>query len=127
MLKKDKAGKFWSCIATGKANVRYFVGKKVYPPKFLREAHYGLLVFKDYNDAINFKESRCDNNIVVREVETGRPKKILPTVCILEDLSQGHLFRQFRGWPWGTEMVSWVKVLKKTPIYWTPSGRRPGK
>ena len=111
---KDGQRKYWSCVAAGKAKVRYFVGKKIVPPSVLSRKGYGLLVFARLQDAINFNPDMYGFEKYICEVDVGTPKP-LRARCIMYELKLGHLKISSRSeWPDGTLMVPWVKLPNKT-------------
>ena len=112
VLKKDKSGRYWSCIVNGLARVRYRVGEKAVAPSWLKRKGYGLLVFSDKRVAEDFRRHRTDY-CVVREVEVGKSKDQLPWSCYVGDLAKGVFYVNSMEWPMGTMMVPWVKVLRR--------------
>jgi len=113
VLRKDKQGKYWSCVVTGKARVRYFTDRKINPPNFLKQKGYELLVFKSWRYAESFSPiGRLHSTKVIYEVEVGTPKRI-PVRCYAFELSNGELVRSDCVWPAGTMMVPWVRLLPR--------------
>jgi len=113
VLRKDKQGKYWSCVAKGKARVRYFVNRKINPPSFLKRKGYELFVFKSQRYAENFSPSNMLGGKVICEAEVGALKP-LPIRCNTFELSNGQLVESANpAWPIGTRMVPWVRLLPR--------------
>ena len=111
VLRRDRNRKYWSCVVGGRARVRYFVGERVMSPNFLRKRGYELLVFSDKLYAESFRQGRT--NCVIREVRVGKPKMFMPIILNTWDLDRGSFTPGAGGWPTGTRMVPWVKLLRK--------------
>jgi len=112
VLRKDKQSLVSAC-ATGKAKVVYEKNKKAYPPDWLREKGYGLLVFKTRQQARNWKNSDFPFSaflISINKVIIGPETKLKP-ICNSSYIKKGKLKKVPYNWPKGTKMVEWVKLL----------------
>ena len=92
----------------GKMKVKYEIGKVSRPPKFLRNKHYGLLCFKDYERALIFSIS---SNIILK-CYCKSVRKVLPSRLDYFNLYRGKIRKVESFWPDETLMTPWIKPLE---------------
>ncbi|RLC84346.1 MAG: hypothetical protein DRJ03_14500 [Chloroflexi bacterium] len=100
-----------SVVAAGKAEVKYFPGKWVKAPFWLRRRGYHLTAFKDLETAekyTNVFSSRAE----LWEAEAEGVITELPPPLLQWRLARGFICRGANTWPEGTVMAKRLRLVK---------------
>lgn len=114
-----------SLSAMGKAMVDYQMGKEIYPPEWLGEKGYGLLIFGNLEDAQSFGRKKGvlvadgwlpnSSDAELWEVEYEKEVPLLPP-CSMAKLPLGIIEPSSNTFTQGTIAVKSLRLLKQ--IYW---------